>query len=50
MKVLGSMLLFVGMVAMANAAVVPEIDAGSAGSALALLSGGLLLLRSRRRK
>ena len=50
MKVVGLMLLFVGMIATASAVGVPEIDAGSAGSALALLSGSLLMLKSRRRK
>jgi len=49
MKVLGAMLLFVGMVVGASAAV-PEIDASSGASALALLSGTLLLIRGRRRK
>jgi len=28
----------------------PEIDPGSAGTAIALLSGGLLVIRGRRRK
>jgi LPXTG-motif cell wall-anchored protein len=31
-------------------AVAPEIDGGSAASAVALLSGALLVLRSRRKK
>jgi hypothetical protein len=51
MKVIGTMLLFVGVVAVAGAqARVPEIDVTAGGSALALLSGGLFLLKSRRRK
>ena len=51
MKILGMMLLVVGMsgAAMATSAV-PEIDAGSGVSALTLLSGALLLIKSRRRK
>ena len=49
MKLVGMFLLVVGMsgVAMAN---VPEIDAGSGASALALLSGALLVIKSRRKK
>ena len=55
MKILGMMLLVVGMsgAAMAGAgwiATVPEIDAGSGVSALTLLSGALLVIKSRRRK
>ena len=34
----------------AGAAAVPEIDASSGVAALGLLSGGLLVLRSRRKK
>lgn len=34
--------------AMAVPASVPEIDASSAGSAIALLGGGLMVLRARR--
>jgi len=49
MKILGIMLLLVGTVTVASASV-PEIDGSSAGSALALLSGSLLMLRSRRKK
>jgi len=49
-KVLGMLLLLAGasVFALGGPASVPEIDPGSAGSALALLSGGLLVLRSRR--
>ena len=36
--------------AFAGGSVAPEIDANLAGSALALVSGGLLILRSRRKK
>ena len=52
MKLLGMALMFVAFASFANAAVLPtpEIDPGSAGSALALLSGALLVIRSRRKK
>ena len=51
MKLLGMALLLVGVSSFASAIYsVPEIDAGSAGSALALLSGAVLIIRSRRRK
>ncbi len=52
MKAIGFMLLLLGASAIAGASVdaAPEIDANSAGSALALLSGSLLILKSRRRK
>lgn len=50
MKVVGIMLLLVGMASFASAVSVPEIDSASAGSAVALLSGTLLVLKSRRRK
>ena len=51
-KVLGVIFLVVGGSAFAMGAVgaVPEIGVGSAGSALALLSGTLLVIRGRRRK
>ena len=49
MKIMGIMLLVIGTVATASAAV-PEIDASSSVSALALLSGSLLMLKSRRKK
>ncbi len=35
---------------LAGEATVPEIDAASGGAALALLTGGLLVLRTRRKK
>jgi len=54
MKIVGMMLLVVGISGSALAgyytAVVPEIDASSAASGLALLSGALLIVRSRRKK
>ena len=49
MKLIGMFLLFVGAATFAFAVPAPEIDAGSAGSALALLSGALLVLRSRKK-
>jgi hypothetical protein len=52
MKLLGMALMFVAFSSFANAILTPapEIDPGSAGSALALLSGALLVIRSRRKK
>jgi hypothetical protein len=51
MKLLGMALMFVAFASFAQAVYsVPEIDPGSAGSALALLSGALLVIRSRRKK
>jgi hypothetical protein len=50
MKLLGIALMFVAVASFANANVVPEIDPGSAGSALALLTGALLVIRARRKK
>jgi hypothetical protein len=51
-KMLGMFLLLVGVsgLAMAVPTPVPEIDPGSAGSALALLSGAVLIFRSQRKK
>ena len=50
-KVLGMMLLVVGASVFAmGVPAVPEIGAGSAGSAVALLSGTLLILRGRRKR
>lgn len=51
MRLLGLSLLLAGAAgsAFANVAA-PEIDGGSAASALVLLSGGLLVLRTRRKK
>ena len=51
MKVIGMMLLLAGMSVAAMASItVPEIDAGSGISALTLLSGTLLVIKSRRKK
>jgi hypothetical protein len=50
MKLLGIALMFLGVASFAGATSVPEIDPGSAGSALALLSGALLVVRARRKK
>ncbi len=45
------MLLVIGASAFAmGVPAVPEISAGSAGSAVALLSGALLVIRGRRKK
>jgi hypothetical protein len=49
MKLTGMVLMFVAVSSFAFGYSVPEINAGSAGSALALLSGALLVLRSRKR-
>jgi hypothetical protein len=46
-KIIGMTFLLVGTITVASAATVPEIDAGSTVSALALLSGTLLMLKSR---
>ena len=50
MKLSGMVLLLVGVAGFALANVVPEIDPGSSASALALLSGAVLVIRSRRKK
>lgn len=51
LKLLGLSLLLAGAASSAFASVaVPEIDGGSAASALVLLSGGLLVLRASRKK
>lgn len=49
MKLIGMALLFVGAGSFAFATAVPEIGVGSAGSALALLSGALLVVRGRKK-
>ena len=50
-KALGMMLLLVGVSSFAMAAIsVPEIGVGYAGSAMALVSGALLVIRGRRKK
>ena len=53
MKVLGMTIVLVGVAgsAFAGAVVaVPEIDGSTASAAAALLSGGILVLRGRRKK
>jgi hypothetical protein len=42
--------MFAAVSGLALATVVPEIDPGSAGSALALLTGALLVIRGRRKQ
>ena len=52
-RILGCTLLLIGVAQFASAGlgvVVPEIDPASGIAALALLSGGLLVLRTRRTK
>jgi len=51
-RFLGLSLLLLGATsfAFAGSAVAPEIDGASAASAIVLLSGGLLVLRARRKK
>ncbi len=52
MKALGLFLLLCGVAgsALAGPTLAPEIDGGTAVSAIALLSGGVLILRSKLRK
>jgi hypothetical protein len=52
MKILGMMLLLVGsaVLAVANPVLTPEIDPGAATTALALVSGAVLVIRGRRMK
>jgi hypothetical protein len=50
MKLLGSMLLLIGMSSLVFGAAVPEVSSASAGSAIALISGALLVMRGRRKK
>ena len=51
MKILGLTMLLIGVAGQAMAGVLaPEIDGASAGAAVALLSGGILVLRARRKK
>jgi hypothetical protein len=50
MKIAGLSLLCIGVSSIASAAITtPEIDPASGASALALLSGALLMIRGRRR-
>jgi hypothetical protein len=48
-KSLGMGLLLVGVSSFCFAAAVPEIDGASAGSALALVAGAMLVIRGRKR-
>ena len=48
-KVAAFALLLVGTAGIAGAHPVPEIDPASGGSALALLTGALLVIRARRK-
>jgi len=51
MKIVGMGFLFAGVSGLALASIsVPEIDPGSVGSALALLTGALLVIRGRRKQ
>lgn len=47
-RVSGMFLLLIGVAAVASASV-PEIDPASGASALALIAGGLLVIRGRRK-
>ena len=48
-KIVGMMLLIAGASQFAMASPVPEIGIGSAGSAIALISGAMLVIRGRRK-
>lgn len=48
-RLVGGLLLMLGSAVLASAAVVPEIDPSSAAGALALLAGGLAVIRGRRK-
>ena len=48
-KVLGMVILIAGASQFAMASTVPEIGVGSAGSAIALISGAMLVIRGRRK-
>ena len=52
MRVFGSLLVLagMGMNAMATTVGVPEIDGGFAASGLAILAGGILIVRARHKK
>jgi hypothetical protein len=49
-KAAGTLLLHAEAPAVAMESPVPEVNVGSAGSAIALLSGALLMIRGPRRK
>jgi hypothetical protein len=48
-KVVSLILLGIGVQALAFGAAVPEIDPGSAASAIAILAGAIVVIRGRRR-
>jgi hypothetical protein len=50
LKILGLALLLIGVGSAAFATSVPEISPASAGSAVALISGAVLVMRGRRKK
>jgi len=51
MRILGTLIVLLGVASSAfGGEVVPEIDANSAVAAIALVSGGLLVMRARRKK
>jgi len=52
MKIVGTILLLVGMasIALAEPINAPEINPGSAASAIALISGAVLVIRGRHKK
>ncbi len=51
MKLLGLTVILAGMATTAMAGItVPEVDASTGAAALALLAGGVLVLRGRRKK
>jgi hypothetical protein len=49
-RIVGMAMLFMGASAACFAGSVPEIDPPTAGSAIALLAGGLLVIQYRRKK
>jgi len=49
MKLIGMALLVIGAAAVASASPVPEIDPSTGMNAIALLTGALLIVRSRKR-
>jgi hypothetical protein len=49
-KIIGFALLLVGTSTALMAVAVPEIDATTGGSALAMIAGALLVVRGRRKK
>jgi len=51
MKILGTLIVLLGVASSAfGLTAVPEVDANSSVAAIALVSGGLLVIRARRRK